>query len=343
MALLWIEGFEGFGTTTGSAPVPSGIIAQKYLDIVDESVMRINAGRYAGRCLTIMQQGDYLTSPDLTTNGTFVIGFAIKLDVWPSDVQGEILRLMDGTSIAITVKIQVGTGKLLLYRGSTLLETSTNVMTIDTWYYFELKMVVSNTGSYECRMDGDVWLEDTGPVDTQEGSNSYYTGFRLEGAVGSQVSFDDLYFLDGATGLTGFQGEHRVVILNPNGDDTITWDRSTGSFNYAVVDDGFEVDDTDYVSTAATPEQDLYDYENLAGAVTAVRGVQIMTEADIDSGTLDLAIVAKSGTTESVGTPESLTPGDVTLIRLIEDDPDTSSPWTPGDLDAALFGIKATT
>jgi len=343
MALLWIEGFEGFGTTTGAAPAPTDIIAQKYLNIVDESAMRINAGRHAGRCLSILVQGDWLTSPDLTTNGTIVIGFAVKWSAWPNTTKGEILRFMDGTSIAITVKLQVGTGKLLLYRGSTLLETSTNVVDLDTWYFFELKMVVSNTGSYECRMDGVVWLEDTGPVDTQEGSNAYYTGFRLEGSDGTTVSFDDLYFLDGATGLSGFQGEHRVVALNPNGDDTITWDRSTGSFNYAVIDDGFEVDQADYVSTDTTPEQDLYDYEDLGVSITAVRGVQVMTEADIDTGTMDLASVVKSGTTESVGTPDSLTPGDVTLVRLIEDDPDAAAPWTPTTLDAALFGIKATT
>jgi len=343
MALLWIEGFEGFGATTGVAPAPAGIIAQKYLNIVDESVMRINTGRTGGRCLTIMQQGDYFTSPDLTTNGTIILGFAFKLNVWPSAVQGEILRLMDGTDIAMTVKVQNATGKLELYQGIGLLERSTEVIVIDTWYYFELKVVVSNTGSYECRMNGDVWLEDTGPVDTQWGSNSFYSGFRLEGAIGSQVSFDDLYCVDGTAGLSNFLGDHIVVALNPNGDDTITWDRSTGSFNYAVIDDGLEIDDTDYVSTDTTPEQDLYDYEDLDAGVTAVRGVQIMTEADIDTGTLDLAAVVKSGTTESVGTPVSLTPGDVTIVRVVEEDPDTAAPWAPSAIDAALFGIKATT
>jgi hypothetical protein len=103
------------------------------------------------------------------------------------------------------------------------------------------------------------------------------------------------------------------------------------------------VDDTDYVSTADTPEQDLYGYENLPSGITAIRGVQVMTEADIDSGTLDLAIVVESGTTESVGTPESLTPGDVTLVRVIEEDPDTAAPWIPSGLNDALFGNKATT
>ena len=30
MALLWVDGFENYGTSTGSAPSPAGIMARKY-------------------------------------------------------------------------------------------------------------------------------------------------------------------------------------------------------------------------------------------------------------------------------------------------------------------------
>lgn len=345
MALLWIEGFEGFGATTGVAPAPTGIIAQKYTGsggVVGEIDMDINAGRYIGRCLTITDELDWITSPDLTTDDTMYIGFAFKISSIPTNASGlAFLRLRDQSTQGITIKVMKDTGKLMFYSGSNNYENSTLTISADTWYYFELKVVANNsTGSYEVRIDGVTWMSGSG-VDTQNGSNPYHTVFRLEGGTGLSISFDDLYCLDSTTGLAGFQGVHRVVALNPSSDDTITWDRSTGSDNYAVVDDGLEIDDTDYVSTGDTPEQDLYGYEDLAGEVTIVHGVQVMAEADIDSGSLNLAQVVKSGATTSVGANTLLTPGDTTLVRVIEDDPDISGDWTPTTLNAALFGIKA--
>lgn len=345
MALLWIEGFEGFGETTGLAPAPSGIIARKYTGsggVVGEVDMDINAGRYAGRCLTITDENDWITSPDLTTDDTISIGFAFKITAIPTNPSGlAFLRLNDQGTQGITIKVQKDTGKLIFYSGSNVLEVSSLALSIDTWYYFEMQVVAHNTtGSYEVRIDGDVWMSGSG-VDTQNGSNPYHTLFRLEGGTGLSISFDDLYCLDSTTGLTGFQGLHKVVAINPSSDDTVTWDRSTGSVNADVVDDGLEMDDTDYVYTSATPEQDLYGYENLSGDVTIVRGVQVMAEADIDSGSLNLAQVVKSGTTTSVGANTLITPGDQTVVRVIEEDPDASADWTPTTLNAALFGIKA--
>jgi hypothetical protein len=43
MALLWIEGFEGFGTTVGGAPTPSGVFARKYT-VQSENGFRLQAG-----------------------------------------------------------------------------------------------------------------------------------------------------------------------------------------------------------------------------------------------------------------------------------------------------------
>ena len=53
MALLWIEGFEGFGTTTGAAPKPAGAMGRKYPFIAQEGSMDIETGRDGGYCIEL--------------------------------------------------------------------------------------------------------------------------------------------------------------------------------------------------------------------------------------------------------------------------------------------------
>ncbi len=339
MALLWIEGFEGFGTTTGVAPLPTGVIGRKY-PIQDESAMRIENGRTGGRCIEIQTNGDWIKSGNLTTNGTMVVGLAFKLSDRPSS-SGVILGLYDGATLGINIRISSIDGTVQILRGATVLEISSRLTVPDTWYYLELKVVCSDTGSYEVRINGETWLEDTGPVDTKEGSNDYHTAFRLDCPLGTSSFFDDLYVLDGTAGLSDFLGTQRVVAINPDGDDTVTWDRSAEATNREVVDDGFVIDNTDYVYTATLPEQDLYDYESVSA--TVVNGIQIMTETNMDEGSCDLSAVVKSATTESVGPANTvIVSSDVTHVRVVEDDPNAAAPWTETTLNAAKFGVKAT-
>ena len=256
MALLWIEGFEGFGGA--ATPEPAGVMGRKYV-MSDEAGMYTNTGRIGGKCILIVDHGGWIKSGILTTDGTMIIGFAFQVTGFPSSSASELVTLYDGATVGMTVKIQQGSGYLQVYRGTTLLQTSTQLITPNQWYYLEFKTVCSDTGSYELRINGETWVVDTGPVDTQEGANSYHTGFRLEHPYGTWVRFDDLYVLDGTTGLGAFLGPQRVIAIDPDGDDTVTWDHSTGTTNYEVVDDGATVDNTDYVYTSSLPEQDLYD------------------------------------------------------------------------------------
>ncbi len=342
MALLWIEGFEGFGTTTGVAPSPTGVVGRKYT-IQDESVMQIEAGRTAGRCIEIRNLDDWIRSSNLTTNATMVIGFAFKLSSLPGDSRGNILLLYDNETLGVYVRVKNTTGQMEIWADSTLLETSTQVIIPGVWYYLEMKILCHATaGTYEVRINGTAWMSGTG-ADTKTGSNDYHTAFRIDCPYNSTIYFDDLYVLDGTAGLNDFLGSQRVVAINPDGDDTVTWDRSAEATNREVVDDGLLLDNTDYVYTSTLPEQDLYDYESVPATVAVVNGIQIMTETNMEEGSCDLAAVVKSNVTESVGTANTVVVGsDVTHIRVVEYDPDASAPWTETTLNAAKFGVKAT-
>jgi len=140
MALLWIEGFEGFGTSVGGAPSPAGIMSRKYPVINGEAGFDIETGRDGiGYSLEILDYLSYIQSPNLTTNATCVLGVAVKLPGFPS-TQRDLVALYDGAIKGMNIKINPD-GTLTIENSTTDLGTTVNALTVDTWYYIEFKVL----------------------------------------------------------------------------------------------------------------------------------------------------------------------------------------------------------
>jgi hypothetical protein len=59
---------------------------------------------------------------------------------------------------------------------------------------------------------------------------------------------------------------------------------------------------------------------------------------------MDIRNVVKSGTTEDAGSGITITDTSWgTVVRVVEEDPDTAVAWTPSGVNAAQFGILANT
>jgi hypothetical protein len=345
MALLWIEGFEGFGTSTGSAPSPTDILSRKYPLVNGESGMDIETGRGgSGYCLEIgVSTGNYFQSPNLTTDPTCVVGAAVRVPTMPSGLN-LLLALYDGTTLGMNIRMDTD-GTLKAYRGVTLVGSTVSALTTNTWYYLEFKIYTHNSaGTIDINVNGTSWLSLTSQ-DTAQAALTYHTAFRLQ-APSLNTSWDDVYFLD-ATGSANndLLGNRKVVAIAPgSAGDSTDWTPSAGS-NYQNVDDGALLDeDTTYNETSTDNHQDLYNYANLPSDIATVDGVQITSEGRVTTGSMDLSAVIKTGTTTSVGSPESITSTTyVTTVRVAEQDPDTAAAWTPGGVDGAQFGVKANT
>ncbi len=344
MALLWIEGFEGFGTSTGAAPSPTGIVGRKYALVNREVFFDVETGRN-GYCLEIDGLSDYLQTLNLTTNSTLVCGCAIKISEIPASLS-VLLSFYDGSTLGINIRVK-SDGTIAAYRGTTLLGTTVNQISSGVWYYIELKVLTNNsTGTVDVVVNGLNWLSLTSQ-DTQEGANAYHTAVRLGMNDGTVLNcYDDMYILDASGSANNdILGNRKVVALDPDGagDDT-DWTPSAGS-NYQNVDEGGLLDeDTTYNETSIDTNQDLYTFGNLPGDAVSVDGIQITSEARVTAGQMDLSNVIKTGTTTSPGTPETITSTDyVTSVRVEEQDPDTSAAWTPSGVNGAQFGIRANT
>lgn len=343
MALLWIEGFEGFGTSTGVAPSPSDIIDRKYPGSQDTIQMDIETGRGTGYCIEIYRNADFIRSPNLTTDNTVILGFALK--VASMGAYNPVINLYEGLNKGVNLHVETN-GTISVYRNSSLLGTTTNQITTNTWYYIELKVLTHNsTGTVDIHVNGSDWLALTNQ-DTQPGSNAYHESFQLGPVNYIYTSFDDLYFLDGSGSANNdFLGNREVVALDPDGaGDNTDWTPSAGS-NYENVDDGGVVDeDTTYNETSTDAHEDLYTYGNLPGVTASVNGVQITSETRVTVGSMDLSNVIKTGSTTSPGSADTIVSTDyVTLVRVEEQDPDTVAAWTPSGVNGAQFGIRANT
>ena len=336
MALLWVDGFENYGTTIGSAPSPTNIVTKKYLGDYESSI-DIQTGRDTGYCLLFNDSSIFITTTGLTTDRTLIIGAAIKIKTATGN--GYVYTLLDIANSSTGIRLKYANGELSVYLNTTLINgTSGLSLSAGVWYYIEFKVYCDTTaGTYEVRVGGVNVLN--GIVNTQYTSTlNYYSKVRL-GVSTAYLSYDDLYICD-STGTVNnnFLGNCKVETLRPTGDSVVTWTPDTGVINYTQIDEQVIDDDTTYVE--ATTGKDLYTYGNTAN--TTIQGVMITTDVrQTDATDYTLNNVTKSGVTEISDNKFVGATGYTAKTTVVEQDPNTSTPWTQATLNAAEFGVEA--
>jgi hypothetical protein len=95
------------------------------------------------------------------------------------------------------------------------------------------------------------------------------------------------------------------------------------------------------VSASIAGSRDLYNYGQIAG-ILGITGIQINTVCRQYDTTLSaMEAVVQSGATTDVCTAKSINSTTyVTSTQILENDPNTSLPWTPTAFNAAQFGIQ---
>lgn len=343
MALLWIDGFEGYGTTTGSAPSPSGIVGRRYPSITDEYRMNIETGRFSGYCLHFTSGYCRLRTPPLTTDDTLVIGVAFKRN---SARGSRFLSMYDGTTRGMNLKVQDYGSELLLYRGNTHIVTTSGAnIGVGQWSYIELKVKCHDSaGEYELKVDGVTLESDTG-VNTKAGSNNYHDAVQFEPYGSSKWYWDDFYICD-STGSNNndFLGNQRVVAIYPGDSDvTAGFDTVVPAGNhYEAVQEEECDDDSSYVEDDNVGAKDIWNYDSVPANLSQIQGLQINTLCrETDATDFDLITIIRSGDTEYDDAGQAAGAGDyVDLRRIAETDPDTGSLWTKSGINNASFGVK---
>lgn len=258
--LRYLEGFEVSAGNTQLGRKGSSV----------SGTLTTAAGRKLGGVAGSAVSGLF-RSPVLASNGTWFLGFGIRLfQASGSNVYASLRLAASGEQLRLEALPVTDAGnqvyKLALKRGVTTLATTGNLW-VGKWYYVELKAVVhTTTGSYELKVDGTTVASDAGPINTANAAVNNADSFEFAiSASGNSVAWDDIYACDDLLGvLNTFLTPVAVLGSRPDGDGALSaWTPSTGSTHWVLVDDPVAApSDDDYVRSATPGNVDLYNYSD---------------------------------------------------------------------------------
>lgn len=339
MALLWVEGFEAFGTSGA----PSGL-TEKYAATNRVGNTHMGTGRITGYAWKAdTSSTPYITTKDLGgTITTIIVGFAFKAEQLSAQT---FLKFFETGSVAgIELRLR-SSGAISVYRTSTwLASTVSGIIKENTWVYIEFKYTINNTtGSFTLKVNEEQVVT-ASSQDTQQSGTADIDAVRFQGSAiyPDNFWFDDIYICDDSGSVNNdFLGNCRVDALWPNAaGDATDFTPSAGS-NYAAMDENPADEDTTYVESSTSTDQDLYNYTSMP-TVGTIHGVQINTRVrETDASDFTLKTLIKTGTTTSADSAQAIAGTSYEVLRRVaEQDPDTSSAWTESGLNGAQFGLE---
>lgn len=344
MALIWMDGFEGYGDSDGQAV--EATLARRYTVAGTHAVKE--DGRFGGWSLQPDNSNGTFITPTLTTDGTLIVCLALKfpvdIDKWTITLSHCVELWSDGT-VGMRLSTDADGAMRVYLSGVELGRTVPGVINPRRWHWIEFKVVCDNAaGSYELKIDGISEISASG-IDTQS-NLAYYDQVLLSGTDLSATEtprFDDFFIMDGTGGsYNDFVGQRRIDVIVPDGDTaTVDWAVSGGSNHWELVDDLDPDDDTTYVEDTVGTNQDRWTYSALAD-MGDIDALCLITDVRVtDANTYDLTTVVKSGGTEYTANAGTISSTAYAMPeRLMLVDPDTAIAWTQGGVNSVEMGVE---
>lgn len=347
MGIAFIESFDGVDTT--------GCQAKGWAFAGSISVVATSP-RTGTNCL---QNTSFVASalksiPAALQSDTITVGFGLYTTSLSAN--SSICSLRGDGGVTEHVSLQVTTsGEIQVRRGftssGTLLGTSSGAgITVNTWYYVEVKAKLHDTtGTVEIHVNEAQVLNLTGQDTKNAGTATVFdsVAFGGDSAIGGTGTqrFDDIYCLTAAGGgATTFLGDCKVECSLPSGDgghSDFTGSDGNSTNNSLLVDETPQ-NATDYVASSTASQLDTYAYTDLASTSGSVAAVQISTFAEkTDAGTRTYDNVTRISGTDYLSSAISPSNGSYAFgTTLQETNPANSSAWLRSDVNSAEFGVK---
>lgn len=352
MALIWCDGFEGYGVTNGVDLVPVGVLADKYVN-VDQENQFINrtAGRhdYAFECSGTLSPTFFGTG-NIVSGDTAICGIAYKFQDKPDWQRGTFWPLFRFENAAGNFCGSVTCSDTNFYfrdaAGDAVGFSRAN-LTYGEYHYVEAKIVSHATaGTVEVRVNGCpiLNLSSVNTLNTGGTITNVHVGFATDIFHKANTNLDDFYVCDGSGSVNNdFLGDVTVRTLFPDGDDTTQFS-TTGNVGYSThyeqVNYGDALPSSDWVEDASTGNRDIYTMGNSTDNFATIFGVVGWVYARYNSSASTYRIVCDSNGTES----ESGNIVASSVYRhdsfILENNPDTASAWTDSTVNAVKFGFE---
>jgi hypothetical protein len=337
MALLWIDGFEGYGTT-GALDTK---LSQRGYGVYGGAYAGVGVGRLSGFSYhnTANSTVTGFWTPPLTEDPTLIFGAAF---MWDATTYTQIISFYDNSQQGVNIRLSASSPSTIVVKvGGSVVDTFTDfTFLMNVWYYIEMKVVCHPTnGSIEVRLNGTT-IVSIADINTQAGIDAFHNIVRFDMTPHSWT--DDFYICDGSgTACNDFQGICSIIGLFPDADtETNQWTPSTGITHYNLVNEN-PPDTAGYVLGNVQAQEDLYSYPSII-RTDPILGIQISSMVMLNSGTsviIEAPIV--SNDIVDLGPKSVYSSSSYQELRHISEvDPNTGEPWTIEGLAAAQFGIK---
>ena len=323
MAIEFFTGFEGCGATADVLSL---------IDYGPQCTYSATSGFNNGKCLRITPTTTGSCGVICTPALTKVAGWHIrgaKTQIRSTGYSTEPLCIFKGPEISI---YNIPTG-FIIYKSGTLATVVTTPGSSGLTHV-EIKLYSHiSAGTVQIKINGNLVADVSGLNTSGAAINQVYIC-----PTNTDVYIDNIFIAD------DWQGELTSYLLKPTSDVTSDFTPSTGSDNYAMVDDDAEDGDTTYVESSTVGHKDLYGYEDAPTNID-IKAVSIVTVMkEVDPGDRFVRHIANQDATEydltsfGLGSvyPQAVSLG---LSEILNTCPDTTA-WTPTKLNAISFGFE---
>jgi len=347
---LWIDGFDEIGS-----------IDQKYSRNAEVShdinpPVTSNTPFNYGRAHQLSRSSAELFLQKSITSGpytVFFLGFHV-FSSFTDTAERDFIQFLDAQNSVVQIELRRFWDSVLLkhvlrlYRGSTLLGTTSDGLTQNGWTWLSVKYVCSQTnGVVEVKLNNATVLTFTG--NTQNGAaNQVHRPLIRSGSSGNWYVFNGDFNIDNLVIATGLASdpplpECRIFgAVVPTSNFNVQFTPNAGT-NWSNVNEIPPDGDTSYNSSNTVGATDVFvcNPPTLTGVIPAVK-VNFRARKD-DAGVRELAPIIRPGTTNHQGAAIEITSNYFNRGHIWQTNPDTGQAWNPGDIANLRFGYRIVT
>lgn len=350
MALMWIDGFDHYGTGSGGGR--DAMLDGVWASISSSSFPTATRARTGGISFqlgsgTVLAEAARRILPEEV--GVVGVGYGLWMNELPNTNNTQVLGSVanNGNTPRITISIST-TGQLRLHSGwvndTVVYTTPTPVIVAGSWQHLEMRFATN--GSVEVRWNG-ITVVDTS---VSPAGSGLFAQLRLGPRVDFEGNFrtmwiDDLFaWNDDGTVNNDFLGDMRVHTAFPDSDTVeADWEPVGQALGYECINETSPNDDTDYIQSEDPAETSRFGIEDLPTEVATIRGVQTYTRMrKTQAGSCNIQAGLVSNGVESAGLDRPITTEWTYWQDVFEEDPDTGGPWTRESLNAAQLRLRRT-
>lgn len=341
---LSIINFSGFESGANN----NGDINSNSTYSFDSSIKK--TGNYSGKIeitdntgFGYFQLGTYSVAGDHTgfSKSEAYFQFQFRYGVKPASNNEYLFKLVLATN-QIYGRL-TSDGKIALYFDTTLISTGSTVLSADTWY--RIRLMYSSDNAIGSGSQCHLYINDT--LELAISSSIVQNVQRLNiGKIENLNSQNVTYYFDDVIISEGGFPDPTTIVkaIKPNANGTtMSWNGGTGSSDYTQVDE-IPVDDADYVMspTSGNPNTARFNMESCADASISPSSILSLKAITRTREDISATSSTKLSVLSNATTSENNTSNGVTTVgskaRVLNTDPDTSSAWTTGGIDAVQIG-----